>query len=199
MADALLSSLPRRNTDGAYILDERQHLVRVKGEQRPPRMIRRSDGRYEKQYRYLVEGLPVAYKAERNGRYLYVVPDALTSHSSKEQKSSERPVPPCIQREEGGSRIAVVLADLQPKAGLRRVGADEVTVAVLDPAEDVKEALADVVARVLRVKQSAIHVLPGKSTQSRVVKVENLSPREVYERLTTEEENNLEQSLRGSR
>lgn len=194
ITDALLRDTPRRTRDGAFVLDTRKCNVRMIASKSKPILLRRADGKgYEKQQRFVINGLPVAYTIKSHKlnsscqNYVYIVPDALTSHSASERSAQDRPVPPCIRQEEGGTSIAVVLQDMQPANRLRRVGADEVTFGVRDPAEDVKESLAQMVARMLRVKLSAVHVYPGRSLQSRVVKVENLSPREVYERLSTED------------
>jgi uncharacterized protein len=125
VADVRLNELPRRRTDGAYIIDTQNQLARMQAAPQPPRLLKRGGeegGRssYEKQFRYTTRAeLPFAYRTEPEGRYLYVLPDALTvrclrrhwvvctfhsppcharqSFASDEVPEGGVPVPPCIQ------------------------------------------------------------------------------------------------------
>ena len=42
-------------------------------------MIRREGGKVERQYRYMCGELPVCYRSEEEGRYLYIIDGALTA------------------------------------------------------------------------------------------------------------------------
>jgi len=190
ITDASLRHTPRRKRDGAFVLDPSVCNLRLLAERQsyPTLVLRHDTNKLEKHFRFTIDKLPIAYKSPSpSSRLVYLLPDAITSHAASDNSVPDRPVPPCIRSEEGGCGIAVVLQDMQPAYRLRRIGADEITFAVRDPAEDVTVSLQQMIARILRVKQSAVHVYPGRSLQSRFVKVENLSPREAYERLSTED------------
>ena len=74
-----MNELPRRRTDGAYIIDTQSQLARLQCAAQPPKLLKRGEAHFEKQFRYLTKAeLPFAYRTEPEGRYLYVLPDALT-------------------------------------------------------------------------------------------------------------------------
>ena len=61
------------------------------------KLIKRKSGAIERQYRQNVGKLPVAYRSEPDGRYLYVLDESLTSYSTAERGQADKPpVPPCI-------------------------------------------------------------------------------------------------------
>ena len=123
-SDVRLNELPRRRTDGAYIIDTQNQLARLQCAAQAPKLVKRGEAHFEKQFRYHTRAeLPFAYRTEPEGRFLYVLPDALTvrhprvsgvfqlaalasltppasrqSFASDEVPQGGVPVPPCIQR-----------------------------------------------------------------------------------------------------
>ncbi|KAI8085169.1 uncharacterized protein BX664DRAFT_284237 [Halteromyces radiatus] len=80
--DAELQLLPRRKTDNAIIIDNRQRTYKLTAEAKQPVILKRGEG-FEKQYRYHCPRceLLIAYemKEERkSGHYTYIVDAALT-------------------------------------------------------------------------------------------------------------------------
>jgi hypothetical protein len=68
--------------------------------------LKRGEGQVEKQYRYNCGDLPVLYKSEEKGRYIYVMEGAVTAFSGADNGAyigkesaggDEIMVPPCIQ------------------------------------------------------------------------------------------------------
>ena len=80
ITDAELARLPKRKTDSARFLDTEKYMVRLKAvADGKATMIRREGGKVERQYRYMCGELPVCYKSEEGGRYLYIIDGALTA------------------------------------------------------------------------------------------------------------------------
>ena len=78
-SDVRLNELPRRRTDGAYIIDTQNQLARLQCAAQAPKLVKRGEAHFEKQFRYHTRAeLPFAYRTEPEGRFLYVLPDALT-------------------------------------------------------------------------------------------------------------------------
>ncbi len=99
-----LPSAPRRRADNSRVLDLEAYTTKLYMTEGGSKLIRRANGNVEKQHRLLVGKLPVAYSAEGNNRYLYVLDGALTSYAKDEQLRQDggAPVPPCISRLDAG-------------------------------------------------------------------------------------------------
>jgi uncharacterized protein len=75
--------------------------------------LKRGDNQVEKQYRYNCGDLPVLYKSEEKGRYIYVMDGAVTAFTGadngayigKEAGGDEIMVPPCIQVRAPGASV----------------------------------------------------------------------------------------------
>lgn len=62
--DVDIYSLPRRRTDGAYILDRAKHDLKLYTSDGGTKLLRRADGSVERQHRLNVGSLPVAYTSD---------------------------------------------------------------------------------------------------------------------------------------
>lgn len=196
ITDANVAALPRRRTDGAAVLDTERFLVRLKAAEGAAKAVRRGEGRFEPQYRYYCGDLPVAYRTERGGRYVYLLENALTAYAGGDAggakgaggNAAERPVPPCIQRQASGAvQVALSMEERSPRTTLARISADEVTIQLADglQTQHAHEVLLELLAKALRVRLTQLKLTRGWSQRSRLLLVDaSLSPRDVYTRLT---------------
>ena len=122
--------LPKRRTDGARVLDTEKYTVRLKAQPEvKAKLIKREGGKLEKQYRYLMGNLPVCYKSEPEGKYLYLIDGALSAFNfgNTAGEGGETPVPPCIQQTASGMiQIAIDVEDKARTKAVSKITADEV-------------------------------------------------------------------------
>ena len=99
-----LLTAPRRRADNSRVLDLEAYTTKLYMSEGGSKLIRRANGNVEKQHRLFVGKLPVAYSAEGNNRYLYLLDGALTSYAKDEQLRQDggTPVPPCITALDAG-------------------------------------------------------------------------------------------------
>ena len=72
-------------------MDTEKYTVRLKAvADGKATMIRREGGKVERQYRYMCGELPVCYKSEEGGRYLYIIDGALTAFNHAGGKGKKR-------------------------------------------------------------------------------------------------------------
>ena len=77
-----IDTLPRRRTDDARILDRKSHVVRLYTREGGVKLLRRKDGRVERQHRLNVGELPVAYTSDGSADLLYVMDRAVTCYGN---------------------------------------------------------------------------------------------------------------------
>lgn len=65
------------------------HKTHVRGARR------RHNGKVEKQFRYRLGQLPVAYRTEEAGKLLYIMDNAVASYGNQSAALGVRPRPPC--------------------------------------------------------------------------------------------------------
>ena len=190
ITDADLARLPKRRTDSARVLDTEKHVVRLKATRAEKAvLVKREGGKLEKQYRYTCGELPVCYKSEPEGRYLYIIDGALSSFNFGEGGDAagggaDAPVPPCIQRTNAGTtQVAIDIEDRARHAAVSKIGADEVAVAVMSKTHQANDELLTFLGKTLRLRASDMSLVRGWSTRSKLLIVKGLTPREVYDRL----------------
>ena len=202
ITDAELARLPKRKTDAARVVDTEKYTVRLKAvADGKATMIRREGGKVERQYRYMCGELPVCYKSEEGGRYLYIIDGALTAFNHAGGKGKKRageasaddapPVPPCIQQTSRGiTQVAVEVEDRARQTAVVKISADEVTVGVTVGAHQAGNELVDFFGKILRLRVSQMSLTRGWSTKSKLVMIRDLTPREVFDRLRESMEEN---------
>ncbi|GIL70154.1 hypothetical protein Vretimale_3401 [Volvox reticuliferus] len=186
--DADLKKMPRRRTDGAYVIDTDEHTVKLYTADGGVKFIKRQNGTVEKQYRLNLGQLPIAYKSDLNSNLLYIMDGAVTTYSNQNARRAGRLlVPPCISRSErsGLVEMRLELEDRSHRCMLSRVTADVVRVHVtgLMANDAVHEELFDLFAKVLNVRLSQLDIRRAKSSRNRIMTVESLTPEQIYERL----------------
>ena len=115
-----------------------------------PLFIVRS-GAVERQYRIRVGKLPFAYRAEPEGRFLYVLDGAVTTYTSgagPDALGVKAPVPPCIRAVGDSTAVALEVDDRSKGLGLLKISADSVRLQIQGPM--VAEGAADTVLGYLR-------------------------------------------------
>lgn len=83
-ADVDIENLPRRRTDNARILDRNKYTIKLYTSDGGTKLLRRPDGKVERQYRLNVGSLPVAYSSDKaagadDTDLLYIMDRAVTS------------------------------------------------------------------------------------------------------------------------
>ena len=187
-----LEGLPRRSADGALALDTGAHPTKVLEGARAlgTRVLRRKDGRLERQHRLGVgpdPALPVAYRVGRpDAPVLYLLPGALEDSGAAPSglvvraagggesctggagDAGGRRVPPCIRRRAGAGgpvQVAVAVTGGAPGGAPRLIDVgSEAVVAEVGPALHLPGAaaeLAGLFARALDVPSPAVSVGRG--------------------------------------
>ncbi|KAJ8424790.1 hypothetical protein Cgig2_017306 [Carnegiea gigantea] len=204
ITDTQLQKLPRRKTDKSYVLDKTKHLARLNTSEAGKVVLKRGEGKLEKQYRMncLGCGLFVCYRAEEDmelASFTYIIDDALSTIAA-ETNPQDAPVPPCISQLEGGLvQVAIEVEDRAQRSAITRVNADDVRVAVAAPAtrgeannellefmgkhDMMARLIADAFAQVLGLRLSQMTLQRGWNNKSKLLVVEDLTARQVYEKL----------------
>jgi uncharacterized protein (TIGR00251 family) len=135
-------------------------------------------------------GLFVCYRSEEDlevAPYLYVTDGALSSVAA-ETNPQDAPVPPCISQMEGGLvQVAIEVEDRAQRSAITRVNADDVRVTVAAPAArgEANNELLEFMGKVLGLRLTQMTLQRGWNNKSKLLVVEDLSVREVYEKLLT--------------
>lgn len=182
--------MPRRKTDKAYVLDKERHLARLNTTEAGKVLLKRGEGKLEKQYRMNCKGceLFVCYRSEENlenAPFIYVVDGALSS-AAAETNPQDAPVPPCISQLNGGLvQIAIEVEDRAQRSAITRVNADDVRVTVAAPAAngEANNELLEFMGKVLGLRMRQMALQRGWNNKSKLLLVEDMSAREVYEKL----------------
>ncbi|KAL6639099.1 hypothetical protein ACP70R_022829 [Stipagrostis hirtigluma subsp. patula] len=145
----ITDKMPKRKTDRAHVLDKTKHLSRLNVKEAGKVMLKRGEGKLEKQFRMSCVGcdLFVCYRSEEDlelAPFVYVVDGALSSVAAETnphvlppflEPSLDAPVPPCITPLEGGLvQVAIEVEDRAQRSAITRVNADDVRVTVAAPA-----------------------------------------------------------------
>ncbi|GAQ93507.1 hypothetical protein KFL_015910010 [Klebsormidium nitens] len=192
ITDVLLSRLPRRKTDNAFVLDRGRYLNKLNVSQAGKQLLKRGESMVERQFRMSCPGceLLVCYRAEEDpatAKYLYILDKAL-NQGAAEANPKDAPVPPCIRQVDGNRvQIAVEVEDRAARPAVTRVNADDVRVAVTAPNVGgvANTELLEFMGLVLGLRLTQIELQRGWSVKSKLLMVDDLTPREVYEKLVS--------------
>lgn len=186
--DVDLRKLPRRRTDGAYVVDTDEHTIQLYTTDGGVKLIKRQNGNVEKQYRFHLGQLPVAYKSDMDSPLVYIMDGAVTTYSNQNARRGGRLlVPPCITRNPntGLVEVRLELEDRSYNCTMARVTADVVRLHVkgLMGNDSVHEEMYEYFAKVLNVRLGQLDIRRAKSSRNRVMTVEGVSPEAVFEKL----------------
>ncbi|CAA3012165.1 UPF0235 At5g63440 isoform X1 [Olea europaea subsp. europaea] len=190
ITDTQLQKMPKRKTDKAYVLDKKKHLARLNTSEGGKILLKRGEGKMEKQYRMNCLGceLFVCYRADEDlesSSFIYVVDGALSTIAA-ETNPQDAPVPPCISQLEGGLvQVAIEVEDRAQRSAITRVNADDVRVSVAAPAArgEANNELLEFMGKVLGLKLSQMSLQRGWNNKSKLLVVEDLTARQIYEKL----------------
>ncbi|XP_013607555.1 PREDICTED: UPF0235 protein At5g63440-like [Brassica oleracea var. oleracea] len=153
-------------------------------------LLKRGEGKMERQFRMNCIGceLFVCYRAEESletASSVYIVDGALSAVAA-ETNPQDAPVPPCISQLDGGLvQVAIEVEDRAQRSAITRVNADDVRVTTAAPAArgEANTELLEFMGRVLGLRLSQMTLQRGWNSKSKLLVVEDLSAREVYEKL----------------
>ncbi|KMZ67440.1 hypothetical protein ZOSMA_268G00090 [Zostera marina] len=190
ITDTRLQKMPRRKTDGAYVLDKGKYLARLNVTQAGKVILKRGEGKVERQYRMNCNSceLLVCYRSVEDPEtapFIYVVDGALSSVAA-ETNPQDAPVPPCISQLNGGLvQVAIEVEDRAQRSAITRVNADDVRVSVAAPASngEANNELLEFMGKVLGLRMQQMALQRGWNNKSKLLLVEDLSAREIYEKL----------------
>lgn len=190
ITDTQLQKTPKRKTDRACVLDKNKHLARLNVQEAGKILLKRGEGKLEKQFRMNCIGcsLFVCYRAEEDletASFIYIIDGALSTVAA-ETNPQDAPVPPCISRLEGGLvQVAIEVEAAAQRSAITRVNADDVRVTIAAPAArgEANNELLEFMAKVLGLRLSQMTLQRGWNNKSKLLVVEDLSARQVYEKL----------------
>lgn len=141
----------------------------------------------EKQYRLNIGKLPIGYKTEPTGRYLYILDNALTTYSASEgiADGERAPVPPCIvASNEGGTIVSLEIEDRGPRRLVLKISADFVRIQIKQSMQSsgAIEELLDFVRNILGVRLSQLTLEKGASPRHKHLIIYGLLPESVFEK-----------------
>lgn len=182
--DCNLATCPRRRTDRAHVIDLEQHTVKLYTADGGVVLLRRPDNRVERQHRYNIGKLPVMYKSQPEGRFLYVFNDALTEFTADAGAAADAPIPPSIMpcsaaREPGGDpepcvEVTLSIEDRAGSAALLKITADSVRVQMtgsIAQAAELETEVLEYFRAVLGVRLSQLALVRGQSPREKLLRV----------------------------
>ena len=163
----VLTSLPRRKTDGAYVLEKGVTVFKLKSKRGETKLIRRPNG-FERQYRLNCWNCDVcvAYRSEESeeAQLTYVLPSAMGAQEDLYLMLYQ--IPPCIQSTGPASvRVAIEVESSQPKKAITAVENAAVAVSVVSEPRD-GLANAELTELMSKVCASVCRPVPHRSTEA---------------------------------
>ncbi|KAG6517325.1 hypothetical protein ZIOFF_020710 [Zingiber officinale] len=176
ITDTQLQKMPRRKTDKAHVLDQMKHLSRLNVKEAGKVLLKRGEGKLEKQYRMNCVGceLFVCYRSEEvleHASFIYIVDGALSSIAA-ETNPQDAPVPPCISQLDGGLvQVAIEVEDRAQRSAIIRVNADDVRVTIAAPAArgEANSELLEFMGKVLGLRLSQMTLQRGWNNKSKLL------------------------------
>ena len=190
---AALTTLPRRKTDGAYVLDSGETVFKLHASAGETKVIRREKG-YERQHRLNCWscGVFVAYTSSEAAPVTYVLPDALGAQADLYLQLYQ--VPPCIQSTgPQGVRVAMEVSAGQPKKAITCVNNAEVGISVCAQTKDglANAEMLELMAKVLGATRQQLQLSRGWSQKSKFLMVTGMTAVEVFKKLRANVETDL--------
>jgi len=189
-----LSSLPKRKTDGAYVLEQGVTVFKLKSSEGATKLLRRAKG-FERQYRLNCWncGVPIAYRCDETEATLtYVLSDSTGLQADLYLQLYQ--VPPCIQPAgESGVRIAMSVAVGQAKKAITHVSNAEIGISVSAPASEglANAEVLEHMAKILSVPRQQLSLSRGWSQRSKFLIVSNAKPVDVFKAIRGSVETDL--------
>ncbi|XP_024540571.1 UPF0235 protein At5g63440 isoform X4 [Selaginella moellendorffii] len=168
ITDTQLQRMPKRKTDKAYVLDKSKHIARLNTVEAGKQILKRGEGRAEKQYRMKCSGcgLFVCYRAEEDlqaAELLYVIDGSLSSVAA-ETNPQDAPVPPCISQTEGGLvQVAIEVEDRAQRS------------AITTARGEANNELLEYMAKVLSLRATQMTLQRGWNNKSKLLVVSMIS------------------------
>jgi uncharacterized protein YggU (UPF0235/DUF167 family) len=154
------------------------------------KFLKRKSGAIEKQYRLQIGAVPIAYRSEPNGRYLYVLDNSLTTGNVGALLEGKPPVPPCIQfsAQMNQTKVCIELEDRGSKQAILKISADAVRVQLKQSMQSlsVVEELLDYMRLVLGAKLSDMSVEDGDTPREKLLVVTGMDGEQVFDKLYQE-------------
>jgi len=186
--DCDLSKAPRRRTDGSIVLDTEFYAVRLYAKEGAVKLLKRASGAVERQLRVNMGQLPIAYRSELGGRFLYIYKDSLSEYSGQAEAgaTAQRPVPPCISQTAPGTvQVVLEVDDRAPSTTLVKISRDFLRVQIVHGGghEKASEELLDYMRGILGVRSGQLSIVRGESTRQKTLVVQGMTPQIIFERL----------------
>lgn len=188
--DCDLSKAPRRRTDGAIVLDTEFYAVRLYAKEGGVKLLKRASGAVERQVRVNIGQLPIAYRSELGGRFLYIYKDSLSEYSGQPVEGgatkAQRPVPPCItQTTPDTVQVVLEVDDRAPNATLVKISRDFLRIQIVHGIghDKASEELLEFMRGILGVRSGQLSIVRGESTRQKTLLVQGMKPEVIFERL----------------
>uniref|UniRef100_A0A7S0RN43 STEEP1 domain-containing protein n=1 Tax=Chlamydomonas leiostraca TaxID=1034604 RepID=A0A7S0RN43_9CHLO len=187
--DSDIEKLPRRRTDGARIIDTEEHTVKLYTTDGGVKLIKRHNGNIERQYRLNVGTLPVAYRCEKEGQFIYVLSDSVTTYVNQAVIMGTKVlVPPCIRphKASGGTEVRLEIEDRVHRPALVKITADHVRIHITSNVavpEAVQTEVLQMMAKALGARLTQLQLHRGTRGRQKFLVIEHLQPQEVFEKL----------------
>lgn len=182
-----LNKAPRRRTDGSRVIDTKIYTAKLYTSDGGSKLIKRQSGSIEKQYRYNVGKLPVAYRTEPDGRLLYILEGSVTSYSSQDPaQGASPPVPPCIlPLDQDTTQVSLEIDDRADKPSIIKISADHVRIEIAGAitAPETNEEILEFMRALLAVRLSQMSLIRGESTRHKLLMIQKIKPADVYQKL----------------
>lgn len=186
--DCNLNLAPRRRTDHSLVIDTQTYTAKLYTADGGVKYLKRRSGAVEKQYRINVGKLPIGYRTEPEGRYLYILDSALTTYSADEGAAGrgKPPVPPCIApTSHGGSRVSLEIEDRGPRHVILKISADYVRIQIKQSVQSggAMEEVLDYFRSILGVRLAQMTVERGDTPRHKQLIIDGMAPDLVFDGL----------------
>mmetsp|Transcript_7377 Transcript_7377/g.14786 ORF Transcript_7377/g.14786 Transcript_7377/m.14786 type:complete len:221 (+) Transcript_7377:432-1094(+) len=187
-----LATAQRRRTDHSLIIDTQGSGVVVKLYAKDGVdvvYVKRENGGTERQYRVMMDDVPIGYRTEPHGNMLYIFDDALTTYATVDAMDGEDmpPVPPCIAYDEGRgcTRVTLQVVDGGKKQAVLKISADSVCIQLKESiiSNSGIDELMEYVREMLGVSLGRLGLQQGHDPREKFLHVTGMGAVEVFDRL----------------